>query len=353
MQAETGSLGHVLVPGGAGYIGSHTVLDLLEQNYEVTVVDNLSNSSEECLKRVEELAKKKVTFHKVDLLDKEGLEAVFKSAKFDFVVHFAGLKAVGESVQKPLLYYYTNIVATINLLEMMDKFGCHRIVFSSSATVYGSAPFPYHEDTPAGQGITNPYGQTKYTIENILRDFFESKGGVNGDWGMVILRYFNPIGAHPSGRIGEDPQGIPNNLMPYVAQVAVGRREHLTVFGNDYPTPDGTGVRDYLHVVDLAKGHTAALQRLRKQNTFDIYNLGTGHGVSVLEMVSAMEKACGKKISYKFGPRRGGDLPEFFSNSTKANEELGWRTEKTIEDACIDTWNWQSKNPNGFRDAQQ
>eukprot|EP00299_Pterocystis_sp_00344_P009596 c4088_g1_i1.p1 GENE.c4088_g1_i1~~c4088_g1_i1.p1 ORF type:complete len:375 (-),score=96.48 c4088_g1_i1:16-1140(-) len=340
----------VLVPGGAGYIGSHTVVDLLEQGYDVTVVDNLSNSSEESLRRVEKITGKSVKFYKIDLLDVVLLEKMFaEEAQFDFVIHFAGLKAVGESVHKPLLYFQNNLMSTINLISMMDKYNCRKLVFSSSATVYGSAPFPYSETTQAGVGITNPYGETKWVNEMMLKDWFHAKGGENSGWGFAILRYFNPIGAHPSGLIGEDPYGIPNNLMPFIAQVAVGKREFLTVFGDDYPTVDGTGVRDYLHVVDLAKGHTAALARLTsKSSTYDVYNLGTGHGVSVMQMVKAMEAACGHPIPFKVGPRRPGDLPEFYSASDKAREELGWVATKTIDDCCVDTWKWQSGNPHGY-----
>jgi UDP-glucose 4-epimerase len=340
----------VLVTGGAGYIGSHTVVDLLEQGYDVTIVDNLVNSSRACVQRVEQITGKSVAFHQADLTDKAALDKVFASeAKFDSVIHFAGLKAVGESVQKPLKYYQNNIMSTINLLEVMEAHGCKKLVFSSSATVYGDAPIPYSEESPAGHGITNPYGETKYMIEQILKSWYRSQGEEKSGWGIVILRYFNPIGAHPSGLIGEDPLGIPNNLMPYIAQVAVGRREYLTVFGDKYPTPDGTGVRDYLHVVDLAKGHTAALKWLETHDSkYEVFNLGTGKGMSVMEMIKAMERACGHPIPYKIGPPRAGDLPEFYSVPDKARNELGWATEKTIDDCCADTWRWQSKNPNGF-----
>jgi UDP-glucose 4-epimerase len=341
----------VLATGGAGYIGTHTVVDLLEKGYDVTIMDNLYNSSEEAINRVQQITGKSVKFFKVDCTDKSAVEEVFKNEPaFDVVIHFAGLKAVGESVSQPLTYFRVNLMCAINVLEVMDKYSCKKFIFSSSATVYGDAPVPYSESSPSGHGITNPYGETKYVIEMILKDWYTAKGGDAGDWGIVILRYFNPIGAHVSGLIGEDPQGIPNNLMPYLAQVSVGRREFLTIHGNDYPTVDGTGVRDYLHVVDLARGHTAAVTRLTQKNpTLDIYNLGTGKGVSVMEMLRGLEKACGKPIPFKVGPRRTGDLAEVYSVPSLAKDELGWVTEKTVEQCCEDTWRWQSANPNGFR----
>jgi len=344
-------LKRVLVAGGAGFIGSHTSVDLLEKGYEVVIADNLANSSDVAIKRIEKITGKSVTFHKVDLCDKEALFAMFASERpFDFVIHFAGLKAVGESVQKPLEYYYNNIFSTINLLRAMEHFHCTNLVFSSSATVYGSSPVPYTESSVAGQGISNPYGQTKYMIEQILKDWFAAKGGATGNWGITILRYFNPIGAHPSGLIGEDPFDIPNNLMPYLAQVTVGRRDCLTIFGDDYPTPDGTGVRDYLHVMDLAEGHTAALARLAAHNpTLDVYNLGSGKGVSVYELLHAMEKASGKPIPHRVGARREGDLAFSFSLPHKAKEELNWETKRSIEECCADVWRWQSSNPQGYR----
>jgi UDP-glucose 4-epimerase len=344
----------VLVAGGAGYIGSHTAVDLLEKGFEVVVVDNFSNSSEEAIHRIEKITGNMVKFYKTDLCNKSALEQVFATEKrFDFVIHFAGLKAVGESVERPLQYYFNNIVSTIHLLQVMDEYDCTNIVFSSSATVYGSSPAPYVETSTVGQGITNPYGQTKHMIEQILQDWYIAKGAAKGKWGVVLLRYFNPIGAHTSGLIGEDPFDIPNNLMPYLAQVAVGRREFLTVFGDDYDTPDGTGVRDYLHVMDLAEGHTAALARLQTHSpTLDVYNLGSGSGVSVLELVSAMEKACGKPIPRKIGNRRTGDLAVSYSIPTKAKQELNWETKRSIADCCADVWRWQSGNPNGYRTAQ-
>lgn len=341
----------VLVTGGAGYIGSHTVIDLISQGYEVVVVDDFSNSSAESLNRVEKLAGKPVKFYEVDVCDYEKFEAVFAGeARFDFVIHFAGLKAVGESVRLPIKYFRNNVTGTLNLLELMERFKCTKLVFSSSATVYGSMPPPFNEDCVTGQGITNPYGETKYTIEQILKYFFISKGAATGEWGISILRYFNPIGAHPSGLIGEDPYDVPNNLMPFIAQVAVGRREYLTIFGDDYETPDGTGVRDYLHVSDLAAGHTAALARLAQSSpTLDIYNLGTGKGVSVKEMLAAMSKACGRDLPFKIGPRRPGDVAVSYAVASKAEAELGWVAKKTLAEACEDVWRWQSQNPNGYR----
>lgn len=333
---------HILVTGGAGYIGSHTVVELLNGGYEVTVVDNLSNSSRESLKRVEKICDKPANLHVFDLCDTAKLKDLFSKNKFDGVIHFAGLKAVGESTKKPLLYYRTNIDASLSLLEVMDEYSVRKLVFSSSATVYGSAPIPYAETSTTGQGITNPYGQTKYVIEKIIADATTA----NTTNEFTILRYFNPIGSHKSGQLGEDPQGIPNNLMPYVAQVATGKRPLLHVFGNDYPTPDGTGVRDYIHVVDLAKGHIAALQH--SQPGVDAYNLGSGHGTSVLELIEAFEKASGKNIPYQVDARRPGDLPEYYADATKALRNLGWKTSLSVEDACRDTWLWQSKNPNGY-----
>lgn len=353
--------GPVLVTGGAGYIGSHTIVCLLEQGYDVVVVDNLSNSSMVSLDRVAQLAnldadqrKQRLVFHEVDLCDKDALRKVFEtSPQFSACIHFAGLKAVGESTQIPLKYYHNNLTGTFYLLEFLDEFGCHSIVFSSSATVYGAADtMPITEDTPVGTGITNAYGRTKYMIEEILRDFYKSKtlGGAASDWSVVVLRYFNPIGAHPSGMIGEDPHGIPNNLMPYVAQVAAGRREFLTVFGDDYPTPDGTGVRDYLHVMDLAEGHISAIAYASKKQSGGTYtfNLGTGNGVSVLEMVQAMGKACGHEIAYKVGPRRPGDIATCYADAAMAKTEMGWEANRTLDEMCKDLWSWQSQNPNGY-----
>eukprot|EP00980_Cylindrotheca_fusiformis_P008915 scaffold1900_cov123-Cylindrotheca_fusiformis.AAC.41 len=351
----------ILVTGGCGYIGSHTIVCLLLEGYNVVVVDNLSNSSVVSLDRVceivgldEESRKERLVIHKVDLLDKDALREVFKSSPtFSACIHFAGLKAVGESAKIPLRYYHNNLTGTFFLLELMDEFNCHSIVFSSSATVYGAAEkMPITEDSPVGTGITNAYGRTKYMIEEILRDFYNSKtlGGAKTDWSVVLLRYFNPVGNHPSGKIGEDPTGIPNNLMPYVAQVAIGRRELVTVFGDDYPTPDGTGVRDYIHVVDLAEGHLCAIQYVdkKKSGTFT-FNLGTGNGYSVLEMVKAMGKACGHEIKYKIGERRPGDIATCYADPSFAKEEMGWEAKFTLDDMCRDLWSWQSQNPNGYK----
>ncbi len=352
MAANASASGRVLVTGGAGYIGSHTVLQLLEAGHDVTVVDNLCNSSVASLDRVRALAgiaadSPRLAFVHVDLCDRDALERVFQQneAPFQSCIHFAGLKAVGESVQLPLKYYHNNLTGTFYLIELMQQYGCKKIVFSSSATVYGTAPPPLTESSPAGSGITNPYGRTKYFLEEILRDTTVS----DATFGVVLLRYFNPVGAHPSGTIGEDPQGIPNNLMPYVQQVAVGRREKLTVYGDDYDTPDGTGVRDYIHVVDLAAGHLAALEKLSKvQVGCHVYNLGTGTGYSVLDMVKAMRKASGAEIPYVVGPRRDGDLASVYADPVKAREELGWEAKLGIERMCADAWRWQSQNPTGY-----
>jgi len=327
---------NILVTGGAGYIGSHTVIELIDQHHTV-VVDDLSNSSEEVIDRIEKITGKRPDFHKFSLENREELEKIFEANHFDAVIHFAGLKAVGESVEKPLLYYRTNIDSTLTLLETMEKFEVNKLVFSSSATVYGSAPIPYSEESPVGQGITNPYGQTKYMIEQILRD----AATANPNLEVSLLRYFNPVGAHPSGLIGEDPQGIPNNLMPFIAQVATGKRDKLSIFGNDYETPDGTCIRDYIHVVDLAKGHVAALEHIKPGAA--AYNLGSGKGTSVLELVNAFMSTTGQDIPYVFADRRSGDLPEFYANPELAETELGWKTTLSIEDMCRDTWNWQSK----------
>lgn len=333
---------NILVTGGAGYIGSHTLIELIANEYSVVVVDNLSNSSQEAIRRVEKITGATVPLHVFDVQNKDLLDDLFATNHFDAVIHFAGLKAVGESVEKPLLYYRTNIDATLTLLEVMEKHHVHRLVFSSSATVYGSAPIPYSEEHPAGQGITNPYGQTKYMIEQIMHD----TAATDSRNIFISLRYFNPVGAHPSGLIGEHPEGIPNNLMPYIAQVATGQLKELQVFGNNYDTIDGTGVRDYIHVVDLAKGHVAALNYTALGMTE--INLGTGRGVSVLELVHAFEEASGQKIPYRIAPRRAGDLPEYYADASKAKRLLGWQTEKTIKDASADSWHWQSKNPNGY-----
>ena len=335
----------ILVTGGAGYIGSHTCVLLLNAGYDVVVVDNLSNSKEESLKRVERITGKSLTFYKQDLLDRGGLEKIFEEEKPEAVIHFAGLKAVGESVQIPLTYYHNNITGTLILLETMAKFNCKKIVFSSSATVYGvPKSVPIKEDFPLS--TTNPYGATKLMIENILRDLYVS----DKTWGIVILRYFNPIGAHESGLIGEDPKGIPNNLLPYVAQVAVGKRERLSVFGNDYKTKDGTGVRDYIHVVDLASGHLAAIDKVKNKDGVFTYNLGTGNGYTVLEVVKAFEKACGKPIPYIIAPRRAGDIDECYADPTYAEKELKWRAKFGIDKMCEDSWRWQKNNPDGFGD---
>jgi UDP-glucose 4-epimerase len=335
----------ILVTGGAGYIGSHTCVELLNQGYEVVVLDNLYNSSEEALRRVEQITGKTVKFYKGDILNREDLESVFAKESIDSVIHFAGLKAVGESVAKPLEYYHNNITGTLILCDVMRKHGCKSIVFSSSATVYGDPAFvPITEECPKGV-ITNPYGQTKGMLEQILTDIHVG----DPEWKVIILRYFNPIGAHKSGLIGEDPKGIPNNLVPYIAQVAVGKLKCLGVFGNDYPTPDGTGVRDYIHVVDLAAGHVKAIERLEHAQGVEIYNLGTGNGYSVLDVVKAYEKACGKEIPYEIKERRAGDIAACYADSSKAERVLGWKAKYGIEEMCADSWNWQSKNPDGYR----
>lgn len=334
---------NILVTGGAGYIGSHTCLELLAAGHQVSVVDNLINSKEESLKRVQKLADKELAFHRVDLLDKPALEKVFEQAQFDAVIHFAGLKAVGESVSIPLRYYYNNITGTINLCQVMAQHDLKNLVFSSSATVYGDpVRVPIQEDFDCSP--TSPYGRTKWMIELILQDLYQS----DPDWHVILLRYFNPVGAHPSGLIGEDPQGIPNNLMPFIAQVAVKKLPYLNIYGNDYPTPDGTGVRDYIHVIDLAKGHLKALDRFHTKPGVEIYNLGTNRGYSVLELVSAFEKASGQVIPYQFVERRPGDIAISYADASKANHYLNWQCEKSIEEACADTWRWQSNNPNGF-----
>ena len=329
----------ILVTGGTGYIGSHAVVELLEAGEEVVIVDNFSNSSPDVLDRLKEITGKKFDFYEVVLLDEEKLEQVFKENNIESVMHFAGLKAVGESVAKPIEYYHNNITGTLILLKLMKKYNCKRIVFSSSATVYGNpAELPITEDFPLS--TTNPYGSTKLMIEQILQDVNVS----DEKFSVAILRYFNPIGAHKSGLIGERPNGIPNNVMPYIVGVAKGKYPELTVFGNDYPTPDGTGVRDYIHVVDLAKGHLKALDRIRKEAGVKIYNLGTGNGYSVLELVQNFEKMNNIKVNYKIGPRRPGDIPACYANASKAEKELGWKAEKKIEEMCKDTWNFAQKN---------
>lgn len=333
----------ILVTGGAGYIGSHTCLELLNEDFEVVVVDNLSNSSAESLRRVQKITGKTLAFHKIDLLDKAAMEELFLQYRFDAVIHFAGLKAVGESVTIPLRYYHNNITGTIILCELMAKYNVKNIVFSSSATVYGDPhAVPITEDFPIS--ATNPYGKTKLFIEEILKDLYQS----DNKWNITLLRYFNPIGAHESGEIGEDPKGIPNNLLPFISQVAVGKLEELLVFGNDYPTSDGTGVRDYIHVVDLALGHIRALEKLIGQTGVHIYNLGTGQGYSVLDMITAFEKASGRKINYRIVDRRAGDIAECYADPSKAEKELGWKATRGINEMCSDSWRWQSQNPDGF-----
>ena len=338
----------ILITGGAGYIGSHTALELLNEGYEVVVYDNLCNSSKESLKRVEELTGKMITFYEGDVMDEAALKAMLEKEGVDAVIHCAALKAVGESVQKPLEYYRNNITGTLTLMDVMKQTGVKNIVFSSSATVYGSPEeMPITEECPKGQ-CTNPYGWTKSMMEQIMTDVQKA----NPDMNVILLRYFNPVGAHESGRIGEDPKGIPNNLVPYIAQVAVGKLKCLGVFGNDYPTPDGTGVRDYIHVVDLAVGHVKALQKFNDKPDVYIYNLGTGKGYSVLDVVKAYEKACGKTIPYEIKPRRAGDIATCYSDATKAKNELGWEAQYGIEEMCADSWKWQSMNPNGYRDSE-
>ena len=336
----------ILVTGGAGFIGSHTCVELLNAGYQVVVVDNLSNSSEKSLERVKEITGKELTFYKADILDKEALDKIFDTEAIDAVIHFAGLKAVGESVQKPLEYYQNNISGTLILTDVMRNHGVKNIIFSSSATVYGNPQFiPITEECPKGT-CTNPYGWTKSMLEQILTDIqFADK-----EWNVILLRYFNPIGAHKSGRIGENPNGIPNNLMPYITQVAVGKLPQLGVFGNDYDTPDGTGVRDYIHVVDLAIGHVKALKKIEEKAGLKIYNLGTGVGYSVLDIVKNFEEATGVKIPYVIKERRAGDIATCYSDATKAKEELGWVAERGIKEMCEDSWRWQSNNPNGYED---
>ena len=336
----------ILVTGGAGYIGSHTCIELLEQGHEVVVVDNLCNSSRVSLERVEAITGKTVTFYEADLLDKDALDEIFDHEVIDAVIHFAGLKAVGESVVKPLEYYHNNITGTLNLCDVMREHKVKNIIFSSSATVYGDPAFvPITEDCPKGK-ITNPYGQTKSMLEQILTDLHTA----DPEWSVILLRYFNPVGAHKSGLIGEDPAGIPNNLTPYITQVAVGKLKEVGVFGDDYDTPDGTGVRDYIHVVDLAIGHVKALKKIASSEPeVRIYNLGTGQGFSVLQMIEAFSKACGKPIPYTIKPRRLGDIAECYADASLAKEELGWEAERGIDEMCQDSWRWQSGNPNGYR----
>ena len=336
----------VLVTGGAGYIGSHTCVELLNAGKDVVIVDNFYNCKKSSLDRIRALVKKDFKFYECDIRDKKGLDEIFKKEKIDSVIHFAGLKAVGESVHKPLEYFDNNVNGTLVLLEVMRENGCKKIVFSSSATVYGmNNVSPLTEDMEVG-GVTNPYGRTKYMIECILKDLYVS----DDTWSICLLRYFNPIGAHKSGTMGEDPNGIPNNLMPYITQVAIGKREFLNVWGDDYDTPDCTGVRDYIHVVDLALGHIKAVEKVEGCNGLFIYNLGTGKGYSVLDVVKAFEKASGVEIPYKIGPRRDGDIATCYSDPSKAFKELGWKAERDIEEMCEDSWRWQKQNPNGYPD---
>ena len=333
----------ILVAGGAGYIGSHTCVELLNAGYDVVVVDNLVNSSRESVARVEELTGKKISFYEEDLLNEKAIDAIFEKENIDSVIHFAALKAVGESCQIPLRYFDNNLTGTLNLLKVMEKHGVKSIVFSSSATVYGKPEsVPIREDFPLS--VSNPYGRTKLIIEDMLRDIYKS----DNEWDIALLRYFNPIGAHESGMIGENPHGIPNNLLPYVAKVAAGQLECVNVFGDDYDTPDGTGVRDYIHVVDLATGHIKALEKLVTHPGLVTYNLGTGVGYSVLDIIKNFEKACGKEIPYKITPRRPGDIDMCYADPTKAKEELGWEATRSIDKMCEDAWRWQTKNPNGY-----
>ena len=336
----------ILVTGGAGYIGSHTCVELLNAGKDVVIVDNFYNCKKSSLDRIRALVKKDFKFYECDIRDKKGLDEIFKKEQIDSVIHFAGLKAVGESVHKPLEYFDNNVNGTLVLLDVMRNNGCKKIVFSSSATVYGMNNIsPLTEDMEVG-GVTNPYGRTKYMIECILKDLYTS----DNTWSICLLRYFNPIGAHKSGTMGEDPNGIPNNLMPYITQVAIGKREYLNVWGDDYDTPDGTGVRDYIHVVDLALGHIKAVEKVEGSEGLFIYNLGTGKGYSVLDVVKAFEKASGVKIPYKIGPRRDGDIATCYSDPSKAYKELGWKAERDIEEMCEDSWRWQKQNPNGYPD---
>ena len=334
----------ILVTGGAGYIGSHTCVELLNAGYDVIVVDNYYNSVPEVLNRVEKITGKSLKRYECDIRDREGLEKIFGENDVDAVIHFAGLKAVGESSQLPLLYYENNISGSVTLFEVMEKYNCKKIVFSSSATVYGNNPIPYKETMTTGD-VSNPYGRTKHFIEQILGDVYKA----DNEWSISLLRYFNPIGAHESGLIGEDPNGIPNNLMPYIARVAIGRLPQLTVFGGDYDTKDGTCIRDYIHVVDLAKAHLCAVAKILEGTGIDAYNIGNGVGYSVLDIVHAFEKASGKKLNYVIGDRRAGDLPAFYADAAKANTELGWKAELGIDKMCEDTWNFQTKNPEGIK----
>lgn len=335
---------NILVTGGAGYIGTHTIIELIASGHEVIVVDTLSNSSDEALRRVEKITGKTIPFFPIDATNKAALRPVFEQNKIDAVMHLAGSKAVGESVEKPLLYYRNNLDSSITLCELMQEFSVKKLIFSSSATVYGDpSELPLVETSPIGVNLTNPYGWTKFMIEQILRDLSVAQPEME----ITILRYFNPVGAHESGLIGENPKGIPANILPYISQVAIGKRDRVLVFGIDYDTPDGTGVRDYIHVVDLAKGHVAALEHSKPGA--EAYNLATGNGISVLELINAFSRACGKELPYEIVDRRPGDIAACYASPAKANKELGWRTEKTIDDACADSWRWQSQNPDGFQ----
>ena len=339
----------ILVTGGAGYIGSHTCVELLDAGYDVVVFDNLYNSSPKAVDRIQKITGRSLKFYKADMLDKPAVEKIFEENKIDAVIHFAGLKAVGESVHKTVEYYHTNIGGLLNLVDVMRKHGCKNIIFSSSATVYGDpAQIPITEECPKGT-CTNPYGWTKWMQEQILTDIHTA----DPSWNVILLRYFNPIGAHKSGLIGEDPKGIPNNLLPYVAQVAIGKLPEVNVFGDDYDTPDGTGVRDYIHVVDLAKGHVKAVERLAKNDGVFICNLGTGKGYSVLDVIHAFEKACGHKLKYVIKPRRDGDIATCYSNCDKAERELGWKAQYDLDDMCADSWRWQTMNPDGYNTEEK
>ena len=336
---------NILVTGGAGYIGSHTVVELLESGYGVVVVDNLSNSNKESMNRVKKITGKSPVFYEADVRDRAAMEKIFTENKIDYVIHFAGLKAVGESCVKPIEYYDNNLYGTLVLLEVMREHGCKKIVFSSSATVYGTPEkLPLDESCRTG-GTTNPYGTSKYFQEIMLNDVYKA----DNEWTVVLLRYFNPVGAHPSGLIGEDPRGIPNNLTPYIAKVAIGELKEVGVFGNDYDTPDGTGVRDCIHVVDLAKGHVAAISKIKDSGVYT-YNLGTGVGYSVLDVIHAYEKACGHAIPYAIKPRRAGDIAACYADASKAEKELGWKAQYGIDEMCASSWNWQSNNPKGYGD---
>ena len=338
----------ILVTGGAGYIGSHTCVELLNNGYEVIVMDNLYNASEKALDRVQQITGKTLKFYNADMLDQPAMDQIFEAEKPDAVIHFAGYKAVGESVAKPIEYYHNNMTGTLLLCDTMRKHGCKNIIFSSSATVYGDPlQIPISEECPK-QNPTNPYGQTKTMLEQVLMDIHRA----DPEWNVTLLRYFNPIGAHKSGLIGEDPKGIPNNLLPYVAQVAIGKLKCVGVFGNDYDTPDGTGVRDYIHVVDLARGHVKAIEKFKENKGVLIYNLGTGHGYSVLQVIAAFSKACGKEIPYEIKPRRAGDIATCYCTPAKAKAELGWEAEYGIDEMCADSWRWQSQNPNGYNDPE-